>query len=363
MEIGRDGAWCLEGVSTARNASSRRSRRTPSLPGAAWWRGEDGRVQASWRRGRVHTGAGPQTLRSAWTSTDSAGGLQRRCASGEGRICHLRRDPARTGRGDGPALRCGGQKAVKDVIGGSSIGVHRCADDGELACAVDLIVADGGDVLVEAGIVGLETTCGLIGDGAEAHPLPIVEIEPRAGAFFDLEQKYASEGGAVETCPRGISGPSWLDAFRPALCRPGSSGAPVTRGSTSWFPGSPMAGVDGASMRRRSPSCWKPTLFRASHRDRSSSCSGRGWGWFSRALRRTHRTRHRRLTGGIPRGSDSAEDRRLPRDNLVSAASCAVVPGRSGGMVDAADSKSASRKGVRVRVPSPVPTRPSPRFC
>lgn len=205
VEIDRRGAWCLDGVDYSPpglvEALPADTVFFLALHGGA---GEDGRVQAFLELcGRVHTGAGPQTSALCMDKHRS-----RLVASSAGvRVAHaafatggeIRRDRdaalARLSAVDAPV------RFAKDVTGGSSIGVHRCADDMELARAVDVIVAGGGDVLVEAGIAGLETTCGLIGDGADAHPLPIVEIEPRAGAFFDLEQKYASEGGAVETCP------------------------------------------------------------------------------------------------------------------------------------------------------------------
>ncbi len=205
VEIDREGAWCLDG---AGYSPQRLVEALPAdtvfflaLHGGA---GEDGRVQAFLQTcGRVHTGAGPQTSALCMDKHRSrlvASSAGVRVASGAFATCsEIRRDReaalARLSAVDAAV------RFAKDVTGGSSIGVHRCADDVELARAVDMIVAGGGDVLVEAGIAGLETTCGLIGDGADAHPLPIVEIEPRAGAFFDLEQKYAAEGGAVETCP------------------------------------------------------------------------------------------------------------------------------------------------------------------
>ena len=90
---------------------------------------------------------------------------------------------------------------VKHASAGSSFGVFRCTSPDEVESAADKIVESGGDVLVEAEVSGLETTAGLIGNGAHATPLPIAEIVPRSGAFFDHEQKYASAGGADETCP------------------------------------------------------------------------------------------------------------------------------------------------------------------
>lgn len=205
VEIDGDGAWCLGGEAHSPQ------RLVEVLPAETVYflalhggEGENGTVQAFLETcGRAHTGAGPQTsalcmdkhrsrlvgaeagVRIASGAFATRGEVERDRSAALARLCAV----------DAPI------RFAKDVTGGSSIGVHRCVDDSGLAGAVDAIVAGGGDVLVEAGIPGLETTCGLIGDGAAAAALPIVEIEPRGGAFFDLEQKYAAEGGAIETCP------------------------------------------------------------------------------------------------------------------------------------------------------------------
>ncbi|MEE2941385.1 MAG: hypothetical protein VX460_13435 [Planctomycetota bacterium] len=205
VEIDGDGAWCLDG------AALTPQRLVEALPPETIYflalhggAGEDGTVQAFLETcGRAHPGAGPQTSSLCMDKHRSrlvAASAGVRVASGafatrreieRGRAAALSRLRAV----DAPV------RFVKDVTGGSSIGVYRCTDDLTLVEAVDAIVAAGGDVLVEAEVAGLETTCGLIGDGGEAVALPIVEIEPREGAFFDLQQKYAAEGGAVETCP------------------------------------------------------------------------------------------------------------------------------------------------------------------
>lgn len=205
VEIDGQGGWCLDGSALSPH------RLVEALPEQTVYflalhggEGEDGTVQAFLETcGRAHTGAGPQTsalcmdkhrsrlvaaeagVRIASGTFATRGEVERDRVAALARLCAV----------DAPI------RFAKDVTGGSSIGVHRCVDDSSLAGAVDAIVAGGGDVLVEAGVSGLETTCGLIGDGAAAAALPIVEIEPLDGAFFDLEQKYAAEGGAIETCP------------------------------------------------------------------------------------------------------------------------------------------------------------------
>ena len=90
---------------------------------------------------------------------------------------------------------------LKHSAAGSSVGVHRCATAEQLAVAADAVVELGGDLLVEAEVVGLETTVGVMGPGEDAATLPVAEVIPAPGAFFDHEQKYSDESGAEEYCP------------------------------------------------------------------------------------------------------------------------------------------------------------------
>ncbi|MCP3919226.1 MAG: D-alanine--D-alanine ligase [bacterium] len=90
---------------------------------------------------------------------------------------------------------------VKPNGGGSSVDMYRVEEADHLTEAVARVQALGSDALVEVGIVGTEVTCGVIGnDPGTAVPLPLVEIRPKEGRFFDYEEKY-SETGAVELCP------------------------------------------------------------------------------------------------------------------------------------------------------------------
>jgi len=90
---------------------------------------------------------------------------------------------------------------VKPNCGGSSVTMFAVHAAGDLETAIEQVLATGEDALVEAGVSGLEVTCGVIGNQSdELTLLPVVEIHPHDGRFFDYEEKY-SESGAEEICP------------------------------------------------------------------------------------------------------------------------------------------------------------------
>ena len=207
IEIDRQGHWCLDGAALSPQ------RAVEALPeDAVFWlalhggEGEDGRVQAFLElAGRRHTGAGTRTSslcmdkhHSRLVAADAGiavapglhitlGSFQRDPGAAEARLRAL-----------GP-----GTRFVKHSTAGSSFGVHRCQTPDEMVAAASSIAASGGNILVEGEIRGLVVTAGVIGDGAAAGTLPVVEIEPMGEAFFDHEQKYSAKGGAHEVCPPG----------------------------------------------------------------------------------------------------------------------------------------------------------------
>ena len=77
---------------------------------------------------------------------------------------------------------------VKPAANGSSFGITRVTERGELAKAIELAGRDGGRVLVESCVEGTEITVPVIGND-DAHALPIVEIVTGA-EFYDLKVKY-----------------------------------------------------------------------------------------------------------------------------------------------------------------------------
>lgn len=99
---------------------------------------------------------------------------------------------------------------VKPTAQGSSVGVRRCANAPELGLAIEEALRFGNTALIEQEIVGVEITCGVLGNAAgELQALPIVEILPRKGAFFTYEEKYDA-AGAEEICPPRHLDPSQI---------------------------------------------------------------------------------------------------------------------------------------------------------
>jgi D-alanine-D-alanine ligase len=96
---------------------------------------------------------------------------------------------------------------VKPNRGGSSAGVRRVVDADELIPAVAAVLAEGDRALVEAAVVGVELSVGVLGvAGVDLRALPPVEIRPRAGGWFDPKEKYDEACGAEEICPtEGVS--------------------------------------------------------------------------------------------------------------------------------------------------------------
>lgn len=87
---------------------------------------------------------------------------------------------------------------VKPTGLGSSIGISRVTQAGELTAAVELARRYGDAVIIEAEIVGDEYFAGVLGRVG----LPLIRVEP-ASDFYDYEAKYESD----ETkyfCPSGL---------------------------------------------------------------------------------------------------------------------------------------------------------------
>ncbi len=95
----------------------------------------------------------------------------------------------------------GGGTFVKPRCGGSSVGTSMVEVASELGSALTRAFGYEGEALVEARIHGLEFAAGVVTtpDG-ELLALPLVEIRPKAGRFFDYEEKYTDDG-ALEVCP------------------------------------------------------------------------------------------------------------------------------------------------------------------
>jgi len=91
---------------------------------------------------------------------------------------------------------------VKPPREGSSIGVTKVLGYSQMHAAVELAARYDADVLCEAFIDGIELTCPVLGQGADARALPVVRIDAPDGNY-DFEHKYFSEDTGYR-CPSGL---------------------------------------------------------------------------------------------------------------------------------------------------------------
>lgn len=104
----------------------------------------------------------------------------------------------RIGRADTDWMRVvaelGDQLIVKPSREGSTIGITKVTrhDHNELATAFEEAVRYDADVLIEQLVAGRELTCAILGEGAAAQALPLIEIRA-PGDNYDFHHKYFSD--------------------------------------------------------------------------------------------------------------------------------------------------------------------------
>jgi len=93
---------------------------------------------------------------------------------------------------------------VKPVCEGSTIGITKVTthDGNELAAAFETALVYDDVVIAEELIAGRELTCAILGSGATARALPLVEIRA-PGANYDYQSKYFSDDTQY-LCPAPI---------------------------------------------------------------------------------------------------------------------------------------------------------------
>jgi D-alanine-D-alanine ligase len=91
---------------------------------------------------------------------------------------------------------------VKPSNQGSSVGTSIIREKKDLKKALDEAFEYSTKVLVDEYMKGLELTCGVIGN-EKPKALPLVEIRPLKGEYFDYDSKY-TESGAEEIVPARI---------------------------------------------------------------------------------------------------------------------------------------------------------------
>lgn len=92
---------------------------------------------------------------------------------------------------------------VKPYNQGSSVGTSIAGNKKELDVAVKLARKYSDKVLIEEYLGGKEVTCAVLGN-EPPFALPVIEIVPLKGEFFNYESKY-TESGAQEIVPARIS--------------------------------------------------------------------------------------------------------------------------------------------------------------
>ena len=92
---------------------------------------------------------------------------------------------------------------VKPYNQGSSVGASIVRNKSQLFQALNLAFDYSDIALIDEYLVGTEITCSVIGN-KEPEVLPLIEIIPVKGEFFDYESKY-TESGAEEIVPARIS--------------------------------------------------------------------------------------------------------------------------------------------------------------
>jgi D-alanine-D-alanine ligase len=104
---------------------------------------------------------------------------------------------------------------VKPARAGSSVGVSKVHEWGELDAALDLAFAEDHTVLVESGVTGREVECGVL-QGRDAGPTRASvagEIVFTGREFYDFDAKYRDAPGIELVCPADLK-PGELDEMQ-----------------------------------------------------------------------------------------------------------------------------------------------------
>lgn len=98
---------------------------------------------------------------------------------------------------------------VKPARAGSSLGISKVDDLADLPAAVAEARRHDPKVIVEAGIVGREIECAVLGgrrgERARASLPGEIQVTDATHAFYDFEAKYLSEQSVELTCPADLS--------------------------------------------------------------------------------------------------------------------------------------------------------------
>ncbi len=91
---------------------------------------------------------------------------------------------------------------VKPAREGSSLGLSKVTNVADLPKAYEMAAKLDRDVMAEQCIIGEELTCPIVGDGANAQPLPVIRIVA-PDSNYDYHNKYFSDDTRY-LCPTGL---------------------------------------------------------------------------------------------------------------------------------------------------------------
>ncbi len=118
----------------------------------------------------------------------------------------------------------GAPMIVKPARDGSSLGLTKVTDASQCAEAYALAAKFDEEVLCEEFIAGEETTCAVLGAGAQAKALPVIRIKAPEGKY-DYQNKYFTDVTEYQ-CPSGLAEAEELEirsivekAYRTLGCR------------------------------------------------------------------------------------------------------------------------------------------------
>jgi len=121
-----------------------------------------------------------------------------------GRVVHAGRSAPALSDWDALVGELGLPLVLKTPASGSSVGVEIVRTREALAARGEALAHEAGRVLVEQFVAGREFTLPVVETpSGDAEAFPVVEIRPKAAAFFDYEAKY-TPGATDEICPAPI---------------------------------------------------------------------------------------------------------------------------------------------------------------
>lgn len=85
---------------------------------------------------------------------------------------------------------------VKPVNSGSSLGISKVENEGEINDALNLAFKESNLVMAEQALVGTELTCGVLPINGEITALPVTEIRT-TNKFFDYAAKYENQSQEI----------------------------------------------------------------------------------------------------------------------------------------------------------------------